>query len=55
MGLLLATTVGLVLWVVLWALGVKAFDSFLLTAAIILVAATMRIVSPYLPGNRPEE
>ncbi len=52
MGLVLATTAGLVVWLVLWALGVKAIDSFLITVVIVVVAATGRIMAPYLPGNR---
>ena len=52
MGLVVATTFGLVIWLVLWALGVKAFDAFLLTMLIALVAATLRMIAPYLPGNR---
>jgi len=39
-------------WIVLWAIGVKAFDAFMLTVAMVLVAATLRLISPYLPGNR---
>jgi hypothetical protein len=50
MGVIVATTVGLVVWVVLWALGVKAFDSAILAAAIVLVVATMRIALRYVPG-----
>ena len=30
MGLLLTIIAGLVLWIVLWAIGVKGFDSFML-------------------------
>jgi hypothetical protein len=52
MGVILATTFGLILWLVLWALGVKAFDAFMLTVLIALVAATVRMIAPYLPGNR---
>ena len=52
MGLVFATTLGLCLWVVLWALGAKAFDAFLLTILIVMMAAIARIFSPYLPGNR---
>jgi hypothetical protein len=44
--------VGLVWWIAAWALGVKAFDAFLLTMLIALVAATLRMIAPYLPGNR---
>jgi hypothetical protein len=52
MGLVVATTVGLVIWLVMWALGVKALDSFLITVVIVLLGATARIIAPYLPGNR---
>jgi hypothetical protein len=52
MGLILTVTSGLIVWVVLWALGAKGFDAFLLAAAIILVGACAKIVSGYLPGRR---
>jgi hypothetical protein len=52
MGLVLTATFGLVVWVVLWALGAKGFDAFMLAAAIILVGATLKILSGYLPGRR---
>jgi hypothetical protein len=52
MGLVVATTIGLIIWLVLWSIGVKAIDAFMITIVIALVAATLRMVSPYLPGNR---
>jgi hypothetical protein len=52
MGLILTATAGLVVWIVLWALGTKGFDAFMLAAAVILVGATLRILSGYLPGRR---
>jgi hypothetical protein len=52
MGLVVATTFGLVIWLVLWAIGAKAFDAFMITVLIALVAATLRMLAPYLPGNR---
>jgi len=52
MGLVVATTLGLIVWLVLWALGVKAFDSFMITVLVVLIGATARIIAPYLPGNR---
>ena len=52
MGLAAATTTGLVVWLVLWALGSKAIDAFLITLLITLLAATARIVARYLPGDR---
>ena len=52
MGLVVATTFGLVIWLVMWALGVKAIDSFMITVVVVLVGATARILAPYLPCNR---
>jgi hypothetical protein len=51
-GLILTVTAGLVVWVVLWALGTKGFDAFMLATAIILAGATIKILSGYLPGRR---
>jgi hypothetical protein len=55
MGLLLATILGLTIWIVGWALGGKALDWFLLALGIVVVAATVRIVAPRLPGRSSEE
>ena len=52
MGVTLTVTAGLVLWIVLWALGSKPFDAFLLTILITVIGASARIVAPLLPGNR---
>jgi hypothetical protein len=52
MGLLLTTIAGLVVWIVLWSIGVKGFDSFLLAVVMITIAAAARIIWPFLPGNR---
>jgi hypothetical protein len=52
MGIVLTITAGLVVWIVLWALGSKAFDAFMITAVIALIGATIRILVPYFPGNR---
>jgi uncharacterized membrane protein len=43
---------GLVVWIVLWAIGVKGFDAFLVTLVMLIVAATVHITLPFLPGNR---
>jgi len=51
MGLVLATTAGLIIWVILWSIEVKAMDGFLVTTVIILLAATGRMLKPYLPGR----
>ena len=50
--LVLTTAAGLVVWIVLWAIGVKGFDSFMITIVLLLLAAAMHIVWPFLPGNQ---
>jgi hypothetical protein len=52
MGLVLTVTAGLVIWIVLWSLGAKGDDAFFLAAAIMLVGASLKILSGYLPGRR---
>ena len=54
MGLVLTTAAGLALWIVLWAIGVKSFDAFLVTLFLIILAATARLILPSLPGSRPD-
>jgi hypothetical protein len=43
---LVALSFGLVVWIVLWSIGVSAFDSFLVTLAIVVPAAAWQIFSP---------
>ena len=45
---LVTLTVGLVIWVVGWSFSFKAFDVFLLTVLMTVVAATVQIMIPYL-------
>jgi hypothetical protein len=52
MGALLVLIAGLVVWIVLWAIGAKGFDAFLITLLMLVLAAAARLVVPYLPGNR---
>jgi hypothetical protein len=52
MGLVITVTAGLSIWIVLWALGVKSFDAFMVTAVVILLGTTARLLAPYLPGRR---
>jgi hypothetical protein len=54
MGLVLTTTAGLCLWIVLWSMNVKSFDAFLLTLGMIILAVTARMILPSLPGSRPD-
>jgi hypothetical protein len=48
MAVLVALTVGLVWWISAWAFGVKAFDAFLVTAALVVGAAAFQMVKPFL-------
>ena len=52
MGLILTVTAGLLVWIVLWSISGKGLDAFLIAAAIILVGASLKILSGYLPGRR---
>ena len=48
--LLLTTIAGLVVWIVLWAIGVKSFDAFLITVVMILLAAVPSIFKKHSGG-----
>jgi hypothetical protein len=50
--LVLSTAAALVLWIILWALGAKGFDAFMVSIVIILLSATASAILPFLPGNR---
>jgi hypothetical protein len=52
MGLLLTLIAGLVIWLITWAFGIGGFDGFMILVAMVTVAATLRVISPHLPGNR---
>jgi hypothetical protein len=40
--------IGLVWWIAAWAFGVKAFDAFLVTVALVVGAAAYTIAKPFL-------
>jgi len=44
---LVTLTVGLVIWIVAWAFGIKSFDAFLFTSTITLLAAGARMARPW--------
>jgi hypothetical protein len=48
MAVLVALTVGLVWWITAWSFGIKAFDAFMLTAAVVVGAAAFQMVKPFL-------
>jgi hypothetical protein len=54
MGVLLTLIAGLIVWLVLWALGSKGFDAFMITVLMLVIAAGGHIVAPHLPGRRGE-
>jgi hypothetical protein len=51
-GLVLATAFGLIVWIVLWAIGAKPFDAFLITTLVVTLGATAKILAPYRPGRK---
>jgi hypothetical protein len=52
---LVALTVGLVWWIAAWAFGIKAFDAFLLTAALVVGTAAFEMMKPFLDQLRGRE
>jgi hypothetical protein len=48
MVILVALTIGLVWWVSAWALGIKSFDAFMVTALIVVIAAGWYVARPYV-------
>ena len=43
-----ALVIGLVWWIAAWAFGIKAFDAFLLTVALVVTAQAYVMIKPYL-------
>jgi Mn2+/Fe2+ NRAMP family transporter len=55
MGVYLTLITGLVVWLVLWAPGLmKSFDAFLIGMVLVLLAAAVQLLLPYLPGGRKD-
>jgi NhaP-type Na+/H+ and K+/H+ antiporter len=53
--ILVTLTVGLVWWIAAWAFGIKSFDAFLLTAAMVVTAAAVVLLRPFLDQIRGRE
>jgi NhaP-type Na+/H+ and K+/H+ antiporter len=53
--ILIALTVGLVWWIAAWAFGIKSFDAFLLTAAMVVTAAAIVLLRPFIDQIRGRE
>ena len=49
--LLLTTTAGLVVWIVLWSIGVKSFDAYMITVLMIVLAATPSLFKKHSGGE----
>ena len=48
MTVLVTLTVGLVWWIVAWSFGIKAFDAFLVTVLMVVIAAAVVMMKPFL-------
>jgi hypothetical protein len=53
--LVLSAAASMVIWIILWALGAKGFDAFMAALVLILLASTISLLLPGLPGNRKAE
>lgn len=51
MGLVAAVTAAMSVWIVLWALGSKGFDAFMVFLVVVVVSVTLRGVASRLPGR----
>lgn len=52
MGLVLAAVAGFAVWIILWSLEVKAIDAFMIPLLLIILGIAVRMMAPFLPGNR---
>ena len=52
MGFVFTVAAGLCVWIILWSLGTKSFDAFMVTTVVILLGATVKLLMPYLPGRQ---
>lgn len=46
MGFIYTITASLALWLILWALGTKSVDAFLVAIVIMLLGVTVRMLAP---------
>lgn len=52
MGVVISATVGLCIWIVLWALKVSGFDAILIAVGLVLIATAAHNVIPNLSRRR---
>jgi hypothetical protein len=50
--LILTTAAGACLWLITWAITGHGFDAILIPLVMVIIAATITILIPTLPGNR---
>jgi hypothetical protein len=55
MGLVIAVTAGLALWIVIWALGYSGLDAGLVALAVMVIGASGRVAWRHLPGGPPRQ
>ena len=48
MSVYVSLVVGLVIWIVAWTFGIKAFDAFLITMFLVLGATIERMARPFI-------
>lgn len=52
MGLVYAIVAALCLWIVCWALKMKAIDAFLIASVIMISAVAVKMLAVYVPSKR---
>jgi hypothetical protein len=52
MGLVYSIVASLCLWIVLWGLGAKALDTFLVALLLMVVAVAVHMLAKYNPSKR---
>ena len=52
MSYVIAVTVGLVIWIVLWALDISGFDAILIAICLVLAVSALRAMSPRLSNRK---
>lgn len=52
MAFVISGTIGLVIWIVLWALNVSGFDALLIAIVLVLIVTGVRNVGPYLSSRK---
>jgi hypothetical protein len=48
MAILMTFAIGLIWWICAWSFGIKAFDAFLLTVFMTIVATTVVMLKPFV-------